>query len=92
MRKPYVLIQFEVCDRDRIEEHLTDAGKNLRARQVVVQPAPVADDSWPPGVHLERGRLTVDFSTAEGLLTACHGLLQVAVADWVEFQRRCGSA
>ena len=76
----------------RLDERLTEAGRDLAARRVILPAAPPVHTiaELPGNVRLEPGRLAVDFHGAIDLLTALHAIVQIAGRDWLGFSRACG--
>ena len=81
---------IELRRKERLSAHLDQIRKFAAASRVSVPAAPGVYDtrlsSLPPGVHLEPGRLTVDYGSLEQLLERLFALSQALVNDLEQFQ------
>lgn len=74
----------------RLVERLESLRRYRKAASVVIpmEPAakPVTLPSWPNGIALESGRLTVEYGRAEELLQRLYQIAQAAAGDYETFQ------
>ena len=79
---------FEFRRKQRLAESIEQLERHRAGARVKIPvTSPVPGTSLPPDVHLEAGRLTVDFATPEDLLAKLFLLAQNLAAD---FERICG--
>ena len=80
--------EFEHKRRERLTEQLERVRKQKRGARVVipVDPAPAARPALPPGVRLEAGRLSVEFTNVQDLLAKLYGIAQAAAEDFASFE------
>ena len=77
--------QWERRRRQRLSEGLNHARRYAQARQVLI-PASPAPPSWPDGVQLRAGEMTISFQDVSDLLAKLYGLAQAAACDFEAFQ------
>lgn len=78
--------EWQAVRRRRVEEAVREAAAVARSRRIVIAATEVGF-VLPPTVRLSAGRLEVVFSGAEDLLGQLYALVQVAAADYDEFER-----
>lgn len=83
--------QWQAARRRRVEDVVREAAAVARSRTVVIAAAEVGF-VLPPTVRLGAGRLEVAFTGAEDLLGQLYALVQVAAADYGQFERMIGQS
>ena len=83
-------VQYERRRFERLEQELTKAARDFRARHVAVPASPAVEDttmrSLSPSVRLRPGRLEIDFRSPEELLAHLYELSQAVVNDYPTFE------
>ena len=87
---------YEVRRRQRVAQILADLRQQRIAQpQLLVEaPSRIVEQTFaslPPGVRLEPGRITVEFSEPQQALEKLLALALAAGRDWEEFERSVGT-
>jgi hypothetical protein len=83
-------VAYEQHRRDRLEQRLTEARREIRARRVQIplpQAAPLPDQ-----IHFTPGELRIRFTTPLELIEHLLRLAKSASDDWEQFESRAGGA
>jgi hypothetical protein len=85
---------FEFRRKQRLAESIEQLERHRAAARVTIPRASLAplDTSLPPDVHLEAGRLTVDFATPDDLLSKLFLFSQKIAGDFEGMCKRISSS
>jgi len=75
---------WEEKRRQRLGEKLAVVRRHVRAARVSITPQ--AAPGWPSGVHLDAGRMVIDYDGVQDLLAKLYGLARAAAEDFEQFQ------
>ncbi len=84
-------VVFERERRERLEQKLSEARQELRARRVVIAPVPEPPPALcrlPEQIQLGPGELRIRFATPTELLQHLLTLAQAVSDDWVDFEEQ----
>jgi hypothetical protein len=79
-------VSFEQRRRERLDRHLSEVRKEIRARRVQVQIPPERFVALPEDIHFTPGELRIRFTTPLQLIENLMILAKAASEDWQEFE------
>jgi hypothetical protein len=86
--------RYEKRRHEKLAEGLERVRKHREAARVrfpaPAPPGPAMPAGLPPGVSLERGRLTIEFGSVQELLGKLYGIAQSAAEDFSGFEAAAG--